>query len=244
VNEFRAVVERGDGTTVVELSGDLDMAAVPVAEARFGEALEDSPAALVVDLTGLAFLDSSGIRMLLMANAAARTRGVELSMTRPPEGVWRLLERFHLHSRLPFTSAPTPTSDAATVAGRNHDVRLELAADPQAPGEARRATAGGIPELPESVRDVALLLVSEVVTNAVRHGCASPDDRVQLSVAHRGDRLRVEVEDPGPGVPELGPRDDPLRESGWGLVMVDRFAASWGTEANPSRVWFELNANG
>lgn len=244
MSEFRAVVERGEGVTVVALSGDLDMAAVSAAEARFREALDESPGAVVVDLGGLAFLDSSGIRMLLMANAAALTRGVELSMTRPPEGVWRLLERFHLQSRLPFTSTPAATSDATAEDGRNHDVRLELAADPQAPGEARRATAGAAPELPETVRDVVLLLVSEVVTNAVRHGCTSPDDRIVVTVAHRGDRLRVEVEDPGPGVPERIPGDDPLRESGWGLLMVDRFAAAWGTETDPSRVWFELDANG
>ena len=100
-------------------------------------------------------------------------------------------------------------------------------------------------ELPDAVRDVALLLVSEVVTNAIRHGCEGPGDRVRLSLAHGSGSIRIEVEDPGPGVPDMvtGDGGDPLRESGWGLVMVDRFASRWGTELDPSRVWFELDVD-
>jgi anti-sigma regulatory factor (Ser/Thr protein kinase) len=124
------------------------------------------------------------------------------------------------------------------------DLSLDLDADERAPALARHAAARAISTLPEPVRDVALVLISELVTNAVRHGCTGPDDRVLLSVTQRGGRLRVEVEDPGPGVPERAPIDDPQRESGWGLVMVERLASSWGTSTGPSRVWFELDPAG
>ncbi|HXJ62705.1 MAG TPA: ATP-binding protein, partial [Actinomycetota bacterium] len=90
-------------------------------------------------------------------------------------------------------------------------------------------------------------LVSEVVTNAVRHGCEGPDDRVRLTLAYRDGSIRIEVEDPGDGIPAAttgGDGDDHLRESGWGLLMVDRFASRWGTELEPSRVWFELDVDG
>jgi len=238
---FRAVVEHGEAATVLALAGELDMAAIPDAEAGMREALDDSPGRLVVDLSGVTFLDSSGIRLLLQAVGTARSRGVELAMTRPPEPVWRLLERFHLHERLPFVeggpsrAAPPEASDDGAAAG---DLDVELDADHRAPGLARRAAADAIPG---SVRDTALLLISEVVTNAVRHGRTGQADSVRLSVTQQSGRLRVEVEDPGPGVPLQDPGDDPLRESGWGLVMVDRLATRWGTATDPSRVWFELD---
>ena len=242
---FRAVVEQRGDATVLALSGELDMAAVPAAEASLREALDGSSGRLVVDLSSVTFLDSSGIRLLLQAGAAVRDRGEELSVTRPPEGVWRMLERFRLDSRLPFTG-PVPQDDPATTAAAagttSTEVRIELAGDLRAPGLARSAAAGAIGDLPEHVRDAAMLLISEVVTNAVRHGCSGPEDRVGLFVGRPGGVLRVEVRDPGHGLPHGSTGDDdPLRESGWGLVMVDRLASRWGIERGPSRVWFELD---
>ncbi len=239
---FRAAVEHAEGARVLKLAGDLDMAAVPAAEARLREALGGWTGPLVVDLSSLSFLDSSGIRLLLQAGAAARERGVELSVTRPPAGVWRMLERFRLDTRLPFTGPVADEGRPAAAGEPATEVRAELAGDLQAPGLARAAAARTMGDLPEPVRDAALLLISEVVTNAVRHGCSGPDDRVRLVVGRRAVALRVEVEDPGRGVPDPADgEDDPLRESGWGLVMVDRLASRWGTDHHPSRVWFELD---
>jgi anti-anti-sigma factor len=240
---FRAVVEHRGDAIVLELSGDLDMAAVPAAEVRLREALDRSPGRLVVDLSSVTFLDSSGIRLLLQAGAAVRDRGGELSVTRPPAGVWRMLERFRLDSRLPFTG-PVPGDGEATEAAATTatEVRIELAGDLHAPGLARTAAADATGDLPDPVRDAVMLLVSEVVTNAVRHGCSGPEDQVELSVGRPGGVLRVEVRDPGHGLPHASAADDdPLRESGWGLVMVDRLASRWGIERAPSLVWFELD---
>lgn len=235
---------------VVQLSGDLDMAAVDGAEARLRAALATEPGRLVVDLSAVTFLDSSGIRLLLRADELARKSGVELAITRPPDGVWRLLERFRLDTRLPFEPAhaapAAPAAPSGPAGDGARDLRMELAADTLAPGLARQAVTSVTAELPDPVRDVALLLVSEVVTNAIRHGCEDPGDRVLLSLAHGSTSIRIEVEDPGPGIPAgvIGDGGDPLRESGWGLVMVDRFASRWGTELAPSRVWFELDLDG
>jgi anti-sigma regulatory factor (Ser/Thr protein kinase) len=53
--------------------------------------------------------------------------------------------------------------------------------------------------------------------------------------------VRVEVEDRGPGFEPRLADDDAERNSGWGLLLLDRLAARWGVVANSTNtVWFEL----
>jgi anti-sigma B factor antagonist len=73
---------------VVAPSGELDMATTPVLDRAVGEVLaRDDVAALVVDLTEVRFMDSSGIRALLQARNAVAERGGQFSLTRPSEQV-------------------------------------------------------------------------------------------------------------------------------------------------------------
>ncbi|MGH2967935.1 MAG: ATP-binding protein, partial [Solirubrobacteraceae bacterium] len=84
------------------------------------------------------------------------------------------------------------------------------------------------------------LLVSELVTNAVRH---ADGEVVRLVVALSGGVLRIEVHDPGRGFEVSEPSHDPLRSSGWGLVLVAELADRWGVDHLPrTRVWFEMDA--
>ena len=118
-------------------------------------------------------------------------------------------------------------------------IDVELPSTPSAPARARGALdrmEGRIS--PERMRDVRLL-VSELVTNAVRH---AGGEAVRLVVALTGKRLRIEVHDPGSGFELKPPPDDPLRASGWGLVLVDELADRWGIDHHPrTRVWFEMD---
>jgi anti-sigma regulatory factor (Ser/Thr protein kinase) len=83
------------------------------------------------------------------------------------------------------------------------------------------------------------LLVSELVTNAVRH---AEGEAVRLVVALKGRTLRIEVHDPGHGFELKPPPSDPLRASGWGLVLVEELADRWGVDHSPrTRVWFEMD---
>jgi anti-sigma regulatory factor (Ser/Thr protein kinase) len=85
------------------------------------------------------------------------------------------------------------------------------------------------------------LLVSELVTNAVRHGL---DRRgaVELTMRLAGRRLRVEVVDGGAGFTPPTGEHDPEDPGGWGLVVVDELVDRWGVDvAGGTRVWFERN---
>jgi PAS domain S-box-containing protein len=92
-----------------------------------------------------------------------------------------------------------------------------------------------------SALEGATLLVSELTSNAVRHGPRRPGDDVVLRIGLRDDVLRVEVTDEGGGF-EPPPPTGVLVAGGWGLVLVDRVADRWGVEGGaPTTVWFEID---
>jgi anti-sigma regulatory factor (Ser/Thr protein kinase) len=85
--------------------------------------------------------------------------------------------------------------------------------------------------------DDALLLVSELVTNAVRYG----REPMSLTVDCDTEGITVAVADANPALPRTRPTDQ-RRHSGRGLVLVDQLAAEWGVRptANGKQVWFHL----
>jgi len=93
--------------------------------------------------------------------------------------------------------------------------------------------------------DVAVLLVSEVFSNSVRHsGSGAPGETVTVAVIAGDGIVRVEVTDrAGQGTPELRPagRD---AEGGRGLQLVAGLAARWGWRRRGGRMvtWFEIQA--
>ena len=118
---------------------------------------------------------------------------------------------------------------------------VRLPVSRKAPALARRALEALDGEL-EGVRDPACLLVSELVTNSVRHAGLDPGDKIELEVASSETGVRIEVADRGP---RFEPRRDPLpadARSGFGLHFVNELADRWGTDENG--VWFELDRPG
>jgi anti-sigma regulatory factor (Ser/Thr protein kinase) len=113
---------------------------------------------------------------------------------------------------------------------------------PSAAGAARNALLALEPRVDGSVLDDIRLLVSELVTNAVRHAGGPEGGEVALDVTIESARVRVEVADPGGGF-DPAPRDDEMtRPGGWGLYLVDRIADRWGVMRNRmNRVWFEID---
>jgi anti-sigma regulatory factor (Ser/Thr protein kinase) len=119
----------------------------------------------------------------------------------------------------------------------------ELAVSPEAAAHARRAIDGlGATGFPDGRLLDVRLLVSELVTNAVRHARIAPGDVIRLIVDIGGRALRVEVHDPGGGFVPRQPEPDPARPSGWGLYLVDELADRWGVDSDEATlVWFELD---
>ncbi|MEV7781879.1 ATP-binding protein [Kitasatospora sp. NPDC088351] len=99
----------------------------------------------------------------------------------------------------------------------------------RSPEEARRALEKLLAGLPHGQRfaDAGLLLVSELVTNAVVHG-TPPGNRIWLALSVDGSRLRIEVHDAraerGPILRTTSGED----ESGRGLLLVKSLSQQWG----------------
>jgi anti-anti-sigma factor len=81
-----------DGAIQVSLRGELDLASARQMEEHFASIDEQQPSRVVVDLAGLAFIDSSGLRVLLLADARAKERGYELVLLPGQEPVQRVFE--------------------------------------------------------------------------------------------------------------------------------------------------------
>jgi len=126
--------------------------------------------------------------------------------------------------------------------GAQTTLSLTLPLSMQAPATARRAVTQAGAGLGSTALDNVCLLVSELVTNAVRHADLEADDSVDLEVVVYDERVRVEVFDSGPGFVPATPTPNPDEPSGWGLLIVDRVADRWGVSTGPgTRVWFELD---
>jgi anti-sigma regulatory factor (Ser/Thr protein kinase) len=122
-------------------------------------------------------------------------------------------------------------------------VRMPLDAGDYSPAAARHTLRELRPELGEDTFRLCELLVSELVTNVVRHTTATTAlARADMRVRMYPDRVRVEVRDDGPrfaAQDAIAAVEDP--HSGWGLQLVDDLAHSWGIEPGAQKcVWFEL----
>jgi anti-sigma regulatory factor (Ser/Thr protein kinase) len=117
------------------------------------------------------------------------------------------------------------------------DQTLELDAAPDAVRKARRFTEGLLESWPEPTRNVVVLLVSELATNAVLHA-RTP---FGLTITVDGSNVRVAVVDGSHHAPVLK-NFGPEAVTGRGMRLVDTLSQRWGTEPREDgkAVWFEL----
>ena len=120
------------------------------------------------------------------------------------------------------------------------ELSLRLNPGPEAIPAARKALDGLSGLVERTVWEDMRLLVTELVTNGVRHG--SERGPVTVTVGVKDDRVRVDVSDCGRGfTPPAAPMPHRDGSGGWGLQLVDRVAATWGVKVNDvTNVWFEL----
>ena len=117
------------------------------------------------------------------------------------------------------------------------DEHVALTGDDVAPAAARRFVRETLADqrLSATLRDDLELLVSELVTNVVRHARTDLDLRIRL----RFDTVCLIVQDHSPLEPRV--REDP-GYGGWGLRLVDELALEWGVDQQPDgkAVWAVL----
>lgn len=121
---------------------------------------------------------------------------------------------------------------------------ITLTGGPEAVPAARKAVEDGWADHVGERLDDLRLLVSELVTNSVRHGGVGPEGCILLRLHGPDDCVRVEVCDPGADwiVPTGTRANDPGEPGGWGLFLVDQMADRWGVDKNEATcVWFELD---
>ena len=144
-----------------------------------------------------------------------------------------------------YRAAPPKGDGSASGAPRRGGpgIAVELETGANAASEARAALAVLDGRVDANALDDVRLLVSELVTNSVRHSGADPAARVRLDVMSRDGTVRVEVSDSGGGF-VAGPRTKGQDEvGGWGLHLVERIAVRWGVDTGRlTRVWFEIDS--
>jgi len=94
--------EREADVHIVALSGELDLATADVVEAELERVEASDAAAIVLDLSGLTFMDSTGVRLLIQAHARSRADANRLTLRRGPAAVQRVMELSGVDVLLPF----------------------------------------------------------------------------------------------------------------------------------------------
>jgi anti-sigma regulatory factor (Ser/Thr protein kinase) len=139
--------------------------------------------------------------------------------------------------------AVPPINDRPTQpSAERRGLRLELERSAEAPAVARAAVTGlcSGAGLDLFQRAELILLVSEVVTNAVVHSNAPPTVPIALEASLTAETVRVEVTDAGRGF--VPPVERARADGGYGFYLLDQAASRWGVDREGgSRVWFELS---
>jgi anti-sigma regulatory factor (Ser/Thr protein kinase) len=164
---------------------------------------------------------------------------MSLEVISPPEQVRTVFRLSGADGHLQFTGQPVQLAPRPDYAER---VELELAVSDRAPVlarvEVREAVAG---KLPAQESELAVLLTSELVTNAVLHPRDRASHSIGLRISTDSGRARVEVADSGSGFDPSALHREEKAAGGHGLVLVDRGAVRWGTRRDGRfRIWFEL----
>jgi anti-sigma regulatory factor (Ser/Thr protein kinase) len=122
------------------------------------------------------------------------------------------------------------------------NIKVEFESGPAAAAWARHALLPLDDRVEPVVMEDVRLLVSELVTNSVRHAGTTEGDHVELDVRLKGDTLLVQVGDAGDGFDPRPRQAEMTKAGGWGLYLVEKLSDRWGVARNHlTRVWFEID---
>ena len=105
-SHFRVEVRNADATTVISVSGELDLASSPALEEELERVAQSDAQLVVIDLRGLEFMDSTGLSVLVRAHQRAEENGRRLGLVNGSQQVQRLLTLTGVADRLMLTDVP------------------------------------------------------------------------------------------------------------------------------------------
>ena len=105
-NTFQIHVRREDSATVIEVSGELDLASAPAVEQELEQAESSGIELVILDLHELEFIDSTGLGLLVKAHRWSEEAGRRFAVVRGSNQVQRLLELAGLEQRLTLIDSP------------------------------------------------------------------------------------------------------------------------------------------
>jgi anti-anti-sigma factor len=114
MKSFEVTTEDRSGAVHLRLSGELDISTAPKVEDELARIEPDRPDLIVLDLRNLAFMDSTGLRLLIAADTRARQEGRRLTIVRGPEPVQRVFRITRLEERLEIVDEAPDGAEAAS----------------------------------------------------------------------------------------------------------------------------------
>jgi anti-anti-sigma factor len=105
MEEFGVDSRARDGAVIVTVAGAIDLSTAGLVEHRVCEALAAGCRSLVLDLSGVSFIDSSGLRAVLVADQSCRAADAELALVRGPATVQRVFQITGTERHLRFLDA-------------------------------------------------------------------------------------------------------------------------------------------
>lgn len=231
---------------MLRVIGELDLACGRAMRATF-DRLRGAARAVTLDLRAVTFIDSAGLQSIIALQRSAEQARIALRLMPPADRITAALQEipFGAHAIAPAWGPPGPGPETGFI----ERIELAVACDVNAPAEARAEVRAATAErLAEATCATAVLLASEVVTNAVQHCGAHAEERIRILITVWEDRVRFEARDAGAG---FDPRSVPAPgdvPGGRGLFVIDHLASRWG--AHPATqgddrfcVWFEIEAS-
>ena len=235
-----------DGCVVVAFTGSIDLFSVAQIQRALLKDFSDQPFALICDLAGVDTLDPvcATVFSTVANHPASRWPDTSFLLCGAQPPVAEILDRLQVPHFLQMYASLQDALDAAVARPPYLRDELRLAPTPTAPAAARAFVREvcrywQLARPDATVMDRAVLLASELVTNAVAH--ARTEIRLRLEL--RGDRLHIAVRDGGPGLLRLV-APDPQTEGGRGLWLIEQLARSWGVNRHPDGgkvVWCTLS---
>jgi anti-sigma regulatory factor (Ser/Thr protein kinase)/anti-anti-sigma regulatory factor len=249
MTELRTAIVRNLDTdvTTVRANGVLDLRTAAEMRAVLLKVISECPSAVVIDVSDCAVAHPAALAVFAAAmRHHAWQPVVAVSLGGADPSFFAHGGRAALGNVPVYASTRSAAEAAAETRTRQQRELVSLPPEPEAPGLARvvigeACRRWGLPQL----ETPAALVVSELVTNAIVHGCG----RVLMEATLRESFVHIRVHDGSTREPLLGPpldHADPHRDNGRGLRLVERQCSAWGflprADGGGKVVWATLRA--